>query len=71
MFEFHFDGQSVLYGILGVACHSGYLIMIEKLAQSNTYSPVEMVYMNAFNGLVYFLIADLYYDEIRDAFMSV
>lgn len=69
MYDFSFDIWSYVYGILAVIFQATYLIMIERLSLSNTYSPVEMMYMNSFNCLVFFLIADLVQDEIRDAFM--
>jgi solute carrier family 35 protein len=69
MYDFSFDIWSYVYGIMALIFQATYLTMIERLSISNTYSPMEMMYMNAFNCLVFFLIADLVQDEIRDAFM--
>lgn len=47
--------------------HSLALVLIERLHES--FSTLDLIYMNSFNCLCLFLIADLVQDEIRDAFM--
>jgi len=61
--------MAYLYGSLSVLLQAFYLTLIERLALNSQYSTLDMIYLNSFNGLIFFLIADLIYDEIRDAFM--
>lgn len=48
--------------------HAFSLVLIEKLHE-NFQSTLDLIYMNSFNCLCLFLVADLVQDEIRDAFM--
>uniref|UniRef100_A0AC34GS10 Sugar phosphate transporter domain-containing protein n=1 Tax=Panagrolaimus sp. ES5 TaxID=591445 RepID=A0AC34GS10_9BILA len=67
-YELSIDMWSIVYGIGALVMHAVALVMIERLHE-NFPSTLDLVYMNSFNCLCLFLIADLVQDEIRDAFM--
>ncbi|TMS38625.1 hypothetical protein L596_005309 [Steinernema carpocapsae] len=66
-YEFSLDQWSCLYGITAFCMQGAAFVLLESL--SSQYSTVDLIYMNSFNCLVFFLIADLVQDELRDSFM--
>uniref|UniRef100_A0A1I7XYH1 TPT domain-containing protein n=1 Tax=Steinernema glaseri TaxID=37863 RepID=A0A1I7XYH1_9BILA len=66
-YEFSLDQWSLLYGIAAFGMQAASFVLIENLA--NQYSTLDLIYMNSFNCLVFFLLADLIQDELRDSFM--
>ncbi|KAE9554561.1 hypothetical protein FO519_002200 [Halicephalobus sp. NKZ332] len=67
-YEISIDVWSIIYGIAAVSMHSLALVLIERLHE-NYSNVLDLIYMNSFNCLCLFLVADLVQDEIRDAFM--
>lgn len=57
-YELSIDIWSIVYGIGALVMHATALVMIEKLHE-NFPSTLDLVYMNSFNCLCLFLIADL------------
>ena len=43
--------------------------MMERLHDQHNFSALELIYLNSFNCLCLFLIADIVQDEVRDAYM--
>ncbi|KAF8372604.1 bus-12, partial [Pristionchus pacificus] len=68
-FELTMGRFSLFYGLIAGLLHAAAFVQFESL--SDTFSPLEMMYMHSFNSLVVFLLADIVQDEIRDAFMYV
>ncbi|GMS95914.1 hypothetical protein PENTCL1PPCAC_18089, partial [Pristionchus entomophagus] len=68
-FELAMGRFSLFYGLFAGLLHAAAFVQFESL--SDTFSPLEMMYMHSFNSLVVFLLADIVQDEIRDAFMYV
>lgn len=69
VYEWSLDGWSILYASFSLSLSVVYMSQFEKAAATTSYNCLEIIYLNAFNGLVFFLIADMVQDEIRDAFM--
>jgi len=44
------------------------LVLIEKVRAQMDMSVVELIYLNSFNCLCLFLVADIVQDELRDAY---
>ncbi|KAK0400059.1 hypothetical protein QR680_003334 [Steinernema hermaphroditum] len=66
-YEFSLDQWSLLYGIAAFCMQGASFLLIENL--STQYTTADLIYMNSFNSLVFFLLADLIQDELRDSFM--
>uniref|UniRef100_A0A914BV12 Uncharacterized protein n=1 Tax=Acrobeloides nanus TaxID=290746 RepID=A0A914BV12_9BILA len=62
------DLWALIYGLGSLGMFALCLVKIEKLHEQYS-STLELIYMNSFNCLCLFLIADLVQDEIRDSFM--
>lgn len=70
-YEWDFDFWSILYACIHLGLSTAYMTLLERLVINKGYSLLDILYMNSFNNLVFFLIADMIQDEIRDAFMSL
>lgn len=68
-YDFNFDIWTYIYGTISIVCQSIYLTFIERLSLQGQYSTLDLIYMQSFNCLCLFLLADLIWDEVRDAFM--
>ncbi|VDM55969.1 unnamed protein product [Angiostrongylus costaricensis] len=65
--ELSLDRYSLFYGLMAATLQAVAYMQFEML--SRTYQAVELLYVNSFNSLIFFLVADVVQDEIRDAFM--
>ncbi|CAI2351455.1 unnamed protein product [Caenorhabditis sp. 36 PRJEB53466] len=65
--DFSLDRYSFIYGFAAAALQAGAFILFEEHLQ--TYNYTEVLYMHSFNSLVFYLLADMARDELRDAFM--
>uniref|UniRef100_A0A8R1HY32 Uncharacterized protein n=1 Tax=Caenorhabditis japonica TaxID=281687 RepID=A0A8R1HY32_CAEJA len=65
--DFSIDRYSFFYGFSGAILQAIALILFEEHLQN--YSYTEVLYMHSFNSLVFYLLADIIRDELRDAFM--
>ncbi|KJH51041.1 hypothetical protein DICVIV_02802 [Dictyocaulus viviparus] len=65
--ELSLDHYSLFYGLTAAVLQAIAYMQFEVL--SRTYQAVELLYIHSFNSLIFFLIADVVQDEIRDAFM--
>ncbi|EFO91743.1 hypothetical protein CRE_10283 [Caenorhabditis remanei] len=65
--DFSIDRYSLMYGMVGAVLQAAALILFEEHLQ--TYNYTEVLYMHSFNSLVFYLLADMVRDELRDAFM--
>ncbi|KAI6240859.1 UDP-sugar transporter-like protein [Aphelenchoides fujianensis] len=70
IYEWSIDLWSWNYAFLALVLHALTLIHIERL-QEQYSSTIELIYLNSFNCLCLFLVADLIQDEIRDSFMYI
>ncbi|KAI6215162.1 hypothetical protein M3Y94_00353000 [Aphelenchoides besseyi] len=68
IYEWSIDLWSWNYAQLTLVLHALTLIHIERLHEQYS-STIELIYLNSFNCLCLFLVADLIQDEIRDSFM--
>ncbi|CAI5447085.1 unnamed protein product [Caenorhabditis angaria] len=67
--ELAMDRYSFLYGVFGAGLQAAALILFEE--NMVNFSATEMLYLHSFNSLVFYLMADIVQDEIRDAFMYI
>ncbi|KAI1721260.1 triose-phosphate transporter family domain-containing protein [Ditylenchus destructor] len=67
-FELNLDPWGIIGGAASALMLASALALIEKLQEQHG-SALDIIYMNSFNCLCVFLVADLIQDEIRDAFM--
>ncbi|KAE9421499.1 hypothetical protein Angca_004779, partial [Angiostrongylus cantonensis] len=65
--ELSLDRYSLFYGLTAATLQAVAYMQFEIL--SRTYQAVELLYVNSFNSLIFFLLVDVVQDEIRDAFM--
>ncbi|KAL3119100.1 hypothetical protein niasHT_003883 [Heterodera trifolii] len=68
VYELNFDPWALAYSLLALLMLTISLVLMERLHNQNN-SALELIYMNSFNCLCLFLLADIVQDEIRDAYM--
>ncbi|KAI3418910.1 hypothetical protein GPALN_008008 [Globodera pallida] len=68
VFEVNLDLWGLAYSMLALLMLTVSLVMMERLHNQNN-TALELIYMNSFNCLCLFLLADIVQDEIRDAYM--
>ncbi|CAJ76931.1 uncharacterized protein CELE_JC8.12 [Caenorhabditis elegans] len=61
------DRYSLMYGLVGAILQAAAFVLFEEHLQNYNYT--EVLYMHSFNSLVFYLLADMVRDELRDAFM--
>uniref|UniRef100_A0A915BA76 Sugar phosphate transporter domain-containing protein n=1 Tax=Parascaris univalens TaxID=6257 RepID=A0A915BA76_PARUN len=67
LFEFTWELWSYLFGLVALAMDAASFVQLENLALN--YSPPDLLYLNSFNELIFFLVADFFEDEVRGAVM--
>ncbi|KAF7634519.1 hypothetical protein Mgra_00006090 [Meloidogyne graminicola] len=68
VFEVSFDLLGLIYSFGALAMQSASLVLMEKVRTQMDMSVIELIYLNTFNCLCLFLIADIVQDELRDAY---
>nr|CAD2138981.1 unnamed protein product [Meloidogyne enterolobii] len=68
VFEISYDIWGLAYSLGALAMQTSSLVLIEKVRAQMDMSVVELIYLNSFNCLCLFLVADIVQDELRDAY---
>uniref|UniRef100_A0A1I8BEX1 TPT domain-containing protein n=1 Tax=Meloidogyne hapla TaxID=6305 RepID=A0A1I8BEX1_MELHA len=68
VFEVSYDIWGLAYSLGALAMQTSSLVLIEKVRAQMDMSVVELIYLNSFNCLCLFLVADIVQDELRDAY---
>uniref|UniRef100_A0A0M3HQV6 TPT domain-containing protein n=1 Tax=Ascaris lumbricoides TaxID=6252 RepID=A0A0M3HQV6_ASCLU len=67
IFEFMWERWSYLFGLAALTMNAASFVQLENLALN--YSPLDLLYVNSFNELIFLLVADFFEDELRGAIM--
>jgi hypothetical protein len=58
-----FDGQAYAYGFLSVFAQGGYLTLVQRSSMEMKRSTIELIHINGFNTLPFFLVVSLCIQE--------
>jgi hypothetical protein len=64
-----FDIWGLAYSLGALLMLTASLVLMERLNTQQNICPLELIYLNSFNCLCLFLVADIVQDEVRDAYM--
>ena len=68
--DLEYDGHAYLMGGLSVFAQGGYLTLVQKASEVHKLSAVEMIHVNAFNTLPFFVVMSLVMSEPAAIFAS-